>query len=88
MSVVLDQSPLLVRKAVYWSLLNGIVVDNDGDSDSVVHAPISLSPFIYPRTAFEEARSLAPLFNKLVNYVAKEGAWLIKTLENVTKFCL
>jgi glutathione synthase len=86
MSIQSDPSPSLVRKAVYWALLNGIVVDNDGSSDSVVHAPISLSPYVYPRLAFDEARSLAPLFNKVVHSVAKEGNWLIKTLENVMYF--
>lgn len=43
-------------------------------------APISLLPNSYPRAAFEQAQSLAPSFNLLVDRISRDGAFLIQTL--------
>ena len=86
MDIQFDTSPQTARKCIYWALLNGIVVDSGSSPDSVVHAPVSLAPYLYPRAALEEAESLSPLFNKLVHAVAKEGKWLVKTLDRVRLF--
>ncbi len=72
-----------VERSILWALLNGIVVSNNGQDGSTVHAPFSLSPYAYPRGAFSQAQALAPLFNRLVHKVAAEKEWLLKALENV-----
>jgi hypothetical protein len=54
--------------------------DNDGKSHGeyisrpCTHAPISLEPFTFPEDVYVKARKLAPIFNKLVDKVARNEA--------------
>jgi glutathione synthetase len=43
-------------------------------------APMSLLPNAYPRTAFDQAETLAPAFNSLVDRISRDGGFLQKTL--------
>jgi hypothetical protein len=76
-----------IERCVSWALLHGIVVSNNGQDGSVIHAPISLAPFRFPRAAFQQAKDLASLFNLLVHRVASNTDWLLQTLENVRVAC-
>lgn len=72
-----------IERCISWAVLHGLVVSNNGQDGSMIHAPISLLPYHYPKDAFYQAKSLAPLFNLLVHRVASNSQWLLQTLENV-----
>ncbi len=49
-------------------------------SSSYQCAPISLLPNIFPRQCFEQAQTVAPLFNVLVDKISRNGKFLNETL--------
>lgn len=75
----------LVASANAYAAVNGIQVESktmDGSSGSSVYqsAPFSLLPQAYPKSAFEQAVALAPLFNVLVDRISRDGTFLQQTL--------
>ena len=77
-----------VDKSIYWCLLNGIIISNNGEDGSTIHAPFSLKPYLYPEYSFLKAQELAPLFNLLIQRVANNKTWILKTLQNVYLFII
>ncbi|KAJ7548077.1 hypothetical protein O6H91_08G116300 [Diphasiastrum complanatum] len=82
----------LVPEALAWASTHGLVmgdksIENSGKVPGVglVHAPFCLFPTPFPAEAFEHAIDLAPLFNKLVDEVSKDGNFLQETLERTRK---
>lgn len=73
-----------IERCIAWANLHGLIVSNTGQDRSIIHAPISLLPYKFPKHAFDQAISLASLFNLLVHRVAGNHEWLLKTLENVS----
>jgi glutathione synthase len=76
----------LAAAANAYASANGIqverkTVDANGDSTSVFQgAPVSLLPQAYPKSAFDQATSLAPLFNVLVERISRDRVFLQQTL--------
>jgi glutathione synthase len=76
----------LAAAANAYASTNGIqverkTVDTNGDSTSVFQgAPISLLPQAYPKSAFDQATTLAPLFNVLVDRISRDRDFLQQTL--------
>ena len=74
----------LGAQATAYASANGIQVEKkfpDDKSRSYFEcAPMSLLPNAYPRQAFEQAQSLAPYFNQLVDKVSRDAEFLQKTL--------
>lgn len=66
-----------------YAAANGLQVERkttDGTSSVYQSAPMSLLPQAYPKAAFEQAVSLAPSFNVLVDRISRDGAFLQQTL--------
>ncbi|KAK9161367.1 hypothetical protein Syun_007708 [Stephania yunnanensis] len=86
----------LVQKIVYealvWSSLHGLVVGDKADQRSgevpgvgLVHAPFALLPKSFPRTHWQQACELAPIFNELVDRVSLDGKFLQESLSRTKK---
>ena len=57
------------------------MVRSDQEMDgSTVHAPIALFPSPYPKSCFELAKALQPLFNHLVDAVARDDEFLMEIM--------
>ncbi|GLI68541.1 hypothetical protein VaNZ11_012982 [Volvox africanus] len=75
----------LVEDAVVWANQHGLVVALKdpkfiNPDVAIIHAPLSLMPVPYPRGRFELAQQVMPLFNRLVDAVATDEAYLESTL--------
>ncbi|PWN25270.1 glutathione synthase [Jaminaea rosea] len=79
----------LSAQATDYALSHGIVYRPQGSPPSsthVHHAPLSLFPSPFPRSAFTEAIRLQPILNELYATVALDGAFLAKVIGgNVAK---
>ena len=53
---------------------------------AVVHAPLAVVPVPFPRASFEQAYAAAPVFNALIDRVARDGAYLRRTLQPAAEF--
>ncbi|EFJ43050.1 hypothetical protein VOLCADRAFT_76898 [Volvox carteri f. nagariensis] len=81
----------LVEDAVVWSNQHGLVVALKGDEFvnpdfAVIHAPLSLTPVVYPRARFKLAQQVMPLFNRLVDAVAADEDYLEGTLRHAAQY--
>lgn len=83
------QVAALSAQATDYALAHGIVYRPAGtppSSTHVHHAPISLLPSPFPRSAFEAAVKLQPLLNELYARVALDKDFMTKVIGgNVTK---
>ncbi len=73
----------LTSHANSYAAAHGLQVEVKGSaspSSSYQCAPISLLPNAFPSKAFQNAKSLAPHFNTLVERISKDGEFLTKTL--------
>ncbi|KAI8914099.1 glutathione synthase [Entophlyctis helioformis] len=80
----------LTLQAVDWATAHGLVMRARGaDYPLAVHAPLALFPSPYPRDCYEQALHLQPLFNRLVDKIARDDAFLasvMSSLSNVDDF--
>lgn len=51
-----------------------------------MHAPISVLPVPFPRDSFEKAKAAMQIFNKLIDRVSRDGAYLRDTLQAASEF--
>ena len=82
MSLTMDKDDLAVQANSYASA-NGIQVEKKDDTNTKTifeGAPMSLLPNAYPKQAFEQAVSAAPVFNELVDKVSRDADFLEETL--------
>ena len=65
-----------VTDLISWQMTHGIVMTDKNNKRVLqehqinslsIHAPITLSPYVYPSSQFEKGIKLAPLFNDLVH---------------------
>ncbi|KAL6641674.1 hypothetical protein ACP70R_019855 [Stipagrostis hirtigluma subsp. patula] len=77
----------LVEEALVWCSQHGLVVGDKNHPRSgkapgvgLLHAPFSLLPMSFPKTYWDQALELAPLFNELVDRVSLDGEFLQQTL--------
>ena len=54
-------------------------------SRDIAHAPFAFEPYPFPSSVFSRAQEMAPLFNKLVDRIARDENWLIEQLESTAK---
>lgn len=74
----------LLRETVQFAELNGLLYglkDPGADASAATQCPVAMLPFKIPSRAFQECVALSPLWNKLVDAVARDVAWLHATLE-------
>lgn len=75
---------MLGAQATSYASANGVQVEkrfeNDQSKSYFECAPMSLLPNAYPRQAFEQAQTLAPHFNKLVDRVSRDAEFLVRAL--------
>ncbi|KAI8817461.1 glutathione synthase [Fimicolochytrium jonesii] len=78
--------------AVDWALAHGLVIRAPPTSTTptsniplTTHAPFALFPSPFPRKAFEFAVKIQPLFNQLVESVARDRGFLEETMESLSK---
>ncbi|KAF5838969.1 eukaryotic glutathione synthase, partial [Dunaliella salina] len=73
----------LASDAMVWASQHGLVVGSPTDPTGVtlVHAPIAALPVAFPRKQFLHAKSVQPLFNVMVDAVAKDEQYLEDTLQ-------
>ncbi|CAN0162262.1 unnamed protein product, partial [Phaeothamnion confervicola] len=77
----------LVDHAVAWAAVNGLgmVVKDPNGLFTTTHLPMSLLPNYLPEKEFKQAKTLARLFNKLVDNVGRDAAWLREVLAPVVE---
>lgn len=91
-SIASYQIPLkqwLADNAIAWAASRGLQIASAADEKNpgaprFVHLPISLLPLPFPKSAFDEAVEVAPVFNLLVDRVSRDNAWLKSTLSEVS----
>ena len=71
----------LTALANMYATANGVQVESrSGDASIFQLAPISLLPNAFPKRAFDQAITLAPSFNLLVDHISRDGTFLEQTL--------
>ena len=72
----------LVEQATVWSGLNGFLyADKIEDGLTTwVHAPMSLSPNVFSRSAFEYAQGIQEIINVLIDNISRDKEFLKETL--------
>ena len=84
MRIMSTLSDNLIHYALTHGIIYGIkqsaLTNNLVPSTAVVHAPITMYPYEYPKRAFEDAVILAPIFNELINKVSRDTNWLRSVL--------
>ena len=53
---------------------------------AAVHAPLSVLPVPFPRASFEKAKAAMRIFNRLIDRVSRDGAYLKATLQAASEF--
>lgn len=76
-SKVLSNLEALAATANSYASSYGLLVERNGHFQA---APMSLLPNVFPATAFEKAKSLAPLWNLLVDRLSRDVDFLTETL--------
>ena len=77
----------LVEDAIVWATAHGLVMvpAKAQPASAVCHAPIALTPVPYPRDTFMRAKSAAEDFSLLMDAVARDEEYLVRTLSPVAK---
>jgi len=70
----------MIKKSADTAHTSSIPSEQD-HSHLYVHAPISLHPFPLSRKLYQHLVTLAPIFNVLVDKIAREEEWLLHTLK-------
>ncbi|KAJ3322635.1 hypothetical protein HDV06_002849 [Boothiomyces sp. JEL0866] len=74
----------LLKLAIDWATANGLIVRSPG-TEMAVHAPFALFPSPFPKQGYELAHKIQPLFNILVDRVAKDGEFLGSIMESLSE---
>ena len=53
---------------------------------AAIHAPLSVLPVPFPRASFDKAKAAMRIFNKLIDRVSRDGAYLKATLQAASEF--
>jgi glutathione synthase len=86
---VLDraQEQSLVSAIKEWAIQNGLTIripaseGVDGIQFSTTTAPVTLFPSLFPKSCFDEARSLQTVYNELYAAISSNEAWLGDIME-------
>ena len=89
-SLTPHQHDYLVSNIKDWSILHGLAVrpsasyvaeEVDPSRSLATTAPVTLFPSLFPRTCFEEARSIQTIYNELYAAIAADVDWLREVVE-------
>jgi len=75
----------LLKPALDYAVMHGLVYADKnlaGDISRATQCPVALLPGKVPVQAFQDVVELAPLWNKLVDAIARDREWLYRTLEH------
>jgi glutathione synthase len=72
----------LAAEAEAWALTHGLVMGHSNIPGAMQHAPVTLLPSPFPKTAFSKVRNLTPDFNRLLDRVARDQAFLNDVLQD------
>ena len=75
-------SERLMRQLNAWCGLHGLMY-TDGKF-TWTHAPLSLVPNAFPRSAFEYVRDIQVIWNKLVDRISRDRPFILKELREVS----
>jgi len=78
----------IAQDAVVWASQHGLVVglSQQGVPDqAVIHAPLAALPVAFPRARFLQAKAVQPLFNRLVDAVARDEEYLESVLAGAAR---
>lgn len=71
----------------HWALSHGLCMLDDGKVLSKTsHAPFTLFPTPFPKTAFEEALNVQTAFNELYARVSSNAEWLENVISELAEF--
>ncbi|RUS19111.1 eukaryotic glutathione synthase [Endogone sp. FLAS-F59071] len=84
-----SQLTSLLDLAIDWSLAHGLVVRPKqahlANNAAVTHAPYSLFPSRYPRSAFDQAVRLQPIWNELIHKISEDEAFLGEIMTDLSQ---
>lgn len=74
------------QQLIHYACANGIVMAAKQAAESkssvlVSHAPFTVDPYPFPRLAFTTALAAGPLFNVLIDRIARDSQWLCQALQ-------
>jgi len=80
-------SDVLLGQANAYAATHSIQIQTKSQDDQIssITAPISLLPNAFPRSNFEQAQSLAPSFNNMMDQMSRDSEFLTSVLEDVGK---
>lgn len=76
----------LVKQAVDYAASSGLTMfkkGEDGTISGIQHCPMTLAPFALPRAAFEQVLEYALPFNRMVDRISRDTAFMYEALEGV-----
>jgi glutathione synthase len=74
---------------VDWALSHGLSIRAIKEAipkptilkDAVIHAPLALFPSPFPRSCYEQAYALGPMFNLMIHRITQDRAFLSQVME-------
>jgi len=72
----------LRTEALHLAASSGVLLGADGPFS---HAPLSLLPYPYPKSLFQQAKALAMPFSLLCDRISRDLDWLCDTVRSVVK---
>lgn len=73
---------LLTTEAISWATIHGVIMMDDTERTTTIHAPIGLLPAPIPKTSFDSMVAIAPLFNLLVDRISRDAKFINDTLSS------
>lgn len=79
------QQAYLLQNVKDWSIAHGLAVrlptDRDASGALATTAPVTLFPSLFPRSCFEQAKSVAEAYNSMYAAIASDEGWLKEIVE-------
>jgi len=78
-------SDTLLNPMIHYAETHGLVYavnEPQNDASLATQCPVSMLPFMIPAAAFHEVVAMSPLWNNLVDAVARDQKWLHATLQS------
>ncbi|GAX73563.1 hypothetical protein CEUSTIGMA_g1014.t1 [Chlamydomonas eustigma] len=86
-----EETESIVQDAIVWANQHGLVVALKDKAFvnpecATVHVPLAALPVAFPEERFLQAKAVMPLFNRVIDRVAADEAYLERTLAAAAKF--
>lgn len=75
-----EEEKFINNTIVDWSLGNGLAMLTESDGVTAVHAPVTVYPSPFPKSAMANALTVQQSFNELYARVSNEEEWLRESL--------